>query len=152
MICRKHGVEMSSDGCIECKKELGLHLTKAESIFAAESSEGTIHVDFGLYQSIPTTPVSPPNFNDAALLLGERIAKLLIRKQRDYGHENILAFGEMGVLVRANDKIARLKNLFKNDATPANESVEDSWMDLAGYSMIALMLREGTFTLPLKEG
>jgi hypothetical protein len=71
--------------------------------------------------------------------------QLLDRKQLDYGPGNIAAFGELGVLVRANDKIERLKNLHKtgrlND--PQNESVTDSWLDLSNYGIIAQLIRKG---------
>lgn len=78
------------------------------------------------------------------------LRSLIIAKQHDYGHGNILAFGEKGVLVRANDKVARLKHLlWDRPGEPANESIRDSWRDLAGYAIIALMLRDGTFELPL---
>lgn len=79
------------------------------------------------------------------------LRKLMISKQRDYGHENITSFGELGVLVRANDKMARLRNLLWGSKEPKNEGVEDTWRDLANYAIIALMLREKIFTLPLKE-
>ncbi len=76
--------------------------------------------------------------------------QLFDRKQRDYGPQNIAAFGEVGVLVRANDKIARLINLIWTrglDATgtkitPANESLEDSWRDLSVYGVIARLCRK----------
>ena len=67
------------------------------------------------------------------------------RKQHDYGSGNISEFGLTGVLVRANDKIERLKNLAKIDGPPNNESVRDSWQDLAVYGIIALMLFEGVW-------
>ena len=79
------------------------------------------------------------------------LGELMFRKQHDYGPGNILAFGEFGVLVRLNDKLERLKNLYKKGVAPANESVEDSWRDAANYAIIALMLRRGWFTLPLAE-
>ena len=110
-------------------------------------------------------------FNEAAHKIATEIAELIISKQHDYGHGNILAFGEFGVLVRASDKLERLKNLSKKGALkvpifeecphcgeimatgemkPLHEATEDTWMDLAGYSLIALMLRRGIFTLPLE--
>lgn len=63
-------------------------------------------------------------------------------KQKDYGPANIAAFGEFGVLVRCNDKIARLINLLNREA-PRNESVEDSWLDLSVYGVIARLCRAG---------
>ena len=70
---------------------------------------------------------------------------LFDRKQRDYGSENIAAFGEAGVLVRANDKMARLRHLHRTGETVANEPVEDSWCDLSVYGVIARMCRAGVW-------
>lgn len=67
----------------------------------------------------------------------------LDRKQRDYGSSNIAAFGEYGVMVRVWDKVSRLRNLLQNVKDPANESVEDTWLDLANYAIIGLMCRRG---------
>jgi hypothetical protein len=93
----------------------------------------------------------PDYFEDAVREIMQELTELIISKQKDYGHENIMAFGEFGILVRANDKMARLKNLLKSGTVPLNESVEDSWRDLANYGIIALMVRRGWFKLPLKE-
>ena len=62
-------------------------------------------------------------------------------KQRDYGSNNIAAFGEYGVLVRTWDKVSRLKNLLQNNSEPKNESIEDSWLDLANYAIIGVLCR-----------
>ena len=72
------------------------------------------------------------------------IAELLDQKRQDYGTENIKKFGSYGVLVRVSDKVERLINLSKRDDTPNFESVEDTWRDIAGYAILALIeLREG---------
>jgi len=76
---------------------------------------------------------------------------LLVDKHRDYGQGNIMAFGELGLLVRANDKLERLKNLTMRQQNPTQESIEDSWTDLLNYAAIALMLRRGWFGLPLGD-
>ena len=41
------------------------------------------------------------------------------------------------------DKIARINNLIETGNTPENESLEDSYKDLANYSIIALMVLRG---------
>ena len=71
----------------------------------------------------------------------------LERKQQDYGAGNISAFGELGLLVRCNDKIERLKNLHKTGkmTDPANEAVTDSWLDLSNYGLIAVLVRTGVW-------
>ena len=65
------------------------------------------------------------------------------RKQHDYGSGNIAAFGEKGVLVRMNDKMARLRNLVWNDKASVNESIDDSYLDISVYGAIARMCRSG---------
>ena len=81
----------------------------------------------------------------------EHVAEVLVRKQRDYGHENIRRFGRDGLLMRCHDKVARLKNLYGSDFEPNNESIEDTLLDIVGYSAIGIMWESGTFLLPLKS-
>lgn len=66
---------------------------------------------------------------------------LFTKKQLDYGPRNIASAGELGVLVRMNDKMARLFNLRGKDA--ANESKDDTVQDLAVYAPILQLLRKG---------
>lgn len=72
------------------------------------------------------------------------------RKNEDYGTDadpfaNVRSSQEFGVepwvgaLVRANDKMKRLQKAANGEAL-ANESIEDSLMDLAVYAAIALCL------------
>jgi len=88
-------------------------------------------------------------FEEACYNKAECIADLVIRKQQDYGHDNINAFGEMGLLLRTNDKVARLRNLQGKEGV--TEPRIDAWMDIAGYAILALMLDDGTFQLELDE-
>ena len=52
--------------------------------------------------------------------------------------------------MRCHDKVARLKNLYGSDFEPNNESIEDTLLDIVGYSAIGIMWESGTFLLPLK--
>lgn len=80
-----------------------------------------------------------------ARISSEAIA-LCCAKQRDYGPGNIPAFGELGVLVRLNDKVERLKNLINSGKEPTHESLEDTWVDLINYAMIGIAVRRGWWT------
>lgn len=82
----------------------------------------------------------------------EEIGRLHDKKQADYGtltdpFHNIRATEAwgmpawVGAMMRANDKIHRLQ-AFATRGSCANESVEDSLMDIAVYSLIALCLFE----------
>lgn len=65
---------------------------------------------------------------------------LLDRKQQDYGPGNIAAFGQVGIVIRMNDKFERIKTIIKSKSRRAkNESIEDSFRDLCNYSIIAVM-------------
>lgn len=76
----------------------------------------------------------------------DEAGNLLIRKHHDYGPTNISRSpgGPLnGLRVRMWDKIARINNLIDNGATPENESLRDSFIDLLNYSAIAIMVLEG---------
>ncbi|MEM3405356.1 MAG: hypothetical protein QW117_00030 [Candidatus Pacearchaeota archaeon] len=70
----------------------------------------------------------------------KEIEKLLIEKNKMYGDENIIKIGKEGIIIRITEKIERLKYLLKNKKDFEKEPREDSWKDIAGYSIIGLML------------
>lgn len=81
----------------------------------------------------------------------EELRQMHLRKSQDYGSNrdplaNVRAGAELvgieawrGCLVRVADKIQRLRT-FCHDGRLANESVEDALLDLASYSIIALVM------------
>jgi len=91
-------------------------------------------------------PVGYPMF----LQILDEMRQLHIKKGADYGTDNDTfsnmrdsqEFGispVLGAILRANDKMQRLKT-FANKGVLANESLEDSLIDLASYAVIALVL------------
>jgi hypothetical protein len=75
-------------------------------------------------------------------------ALLLLMKHRDYGPSNIsnAPGGALnGLQVRMHDKLARISHLLQSGKEPSNESLRDSFMDLANYSVIGLMVLDGTW-------
>lgn len=82
----------------------------------------------------------------------EEIAVLHDKKQKDYGRNtdplaNVRASedfgipGWIGAAVRANDKMRRIQTAARG-GNLANESLRDSFLDLAVYSLIAIILME----------
>jgi len=72
--------------------------------------------------------------------------ELLVKKHKDYGPKNISESpgGPLnGLRVRMHDKLARINHLYDSGATPENESLRDSFIDMANYSIIALMVLDG---------
>ena len=80
----------------------------------------------------------------------DELIDTLVRKQRDYGHDNIARFGAFGLAVRCHDKIARLENLVTRGLEPGNESIKDNLLDVAGYCAIGIMWAAETFLLELE--
>jgi hypothetical protein len=69
--------------------------------------------------------------------------QVLVKKQMDYGPFNIARSpgGPLnGLRVRMHDKLARINHLIDNGATPENESLRDSFLDLANYAIISMMV------------
>jgi hypothetical protein len=86
------------------------------------------------------------NFDKDVADIAAELAELLIKKHYDYGPTNISEApgGAInGLMVRMHDKMARMKNLIYNARTPNYESLEDTLMDMANYSIIALMNLRG---------
>jgi len=82
-------------------------------------------------------------FAELTYIYTDGLAELLIKKQKDYGPKNIsLAPGGPlnGLRVRMFDKLARINNLVETGATPENESLRDSFLDIANYAIIAMMV------------
>lgn len=85
-------------------------------------------------------------FNDALENKFVEAQGLLLKKHKDYGPKNISHSpgGPInGLRVRMHDKLARINHLYDNGADPQNESLRDSFIDLANYSIIALMVLDG---------
>ena len=68
-----------------------------------------------------------------------------MKKHKDYGKGNILEIEELGIAFRVAEKVSRLKNLLLKNENPTNESIEDSWTDIAVYAVIAKLYRKGLF-------
>ena len=88
----------------------------------------------------------PPQYLDQAFAeILEEMLVTFIKKHKDYGKGNILDTGELGIAFRTNDKLRRVQNLLQKDANPENESIDDNWLDIAVYGVIALLVRRGYF-------
>jgi hypothetical protein len=98
-------------------------------------------------QPIDTTnygaPTLDPKFAIAVSETFDELKELLIKKHLDYGPKNISESpgGPLnGLRVRMHDKLARINNLTDKGTTPQFESLEDSFKDMANYSIIALLV------------
>tara|TARA_R110001592_G_scaffold96444_1_gene276976 strand:+ start:2422 stop:2760 length:339 start_codon:yes stop_codon:yes gene_type:complete len=82
---------------------------------------------------------------------------LFCRKQHDYGSKNISVGTDLktdeeiklsltGLWFRMNDKIQRLKNLLMKERKSAvDEPMEDAFLDLSNYGIMATIVKKGTW-------
>ncbi len=84
----------------------------------------------------------------------EKMYQTHLDKNADYSPANVLGVGEIGLVVRLWDKMTRLMNLlgfeinvefvgYHGEKEAMNESIEDTYMDMSVYSVIALLYRAG---------
>ena len=87
----------------------------------------------------------------------DKAYQLWCRKQHDYGDSNIRLgldlsstsersqnnrLAQLGVVIRMNDKISRLINLYKKDLESAvDESIEDTALDIMNYANMLMVLK-----------
>jgi C-terminal processing protease CtpA/Prc len=91
-------------------------------------------------------PTNINEFSETSKQYYDELHKVLVKKQQDYGPNNIANApgGPInGIQVRMYDKIARINNLVYNKVEPENESLHDSFLDLANYAIIAMMVLDG---------
>ena len=98
-----------------------------------------------------------PECTDALMNNFDRAYDLWTKKQNDYGDSNIRLgldlsstsersqnnrLAQLGVVIRLNDKISRLINLYKKDLESAvDESIEDTALDIMNYANMLMVLK-----------
>ena len=90
----------------------------------------------------------PDDFELDSLDVYEELWDILLKKQSDYGPNNIrnAPGGPLnGLQVRLYDKMSRLINLIESGAKPENESLRDTFIDIANYGVIGVMILDNTF-------
>lgn len=85
------------------------------------------------------------DMEDSFNVICKKLCDIFSSKNHDYGPTNISEFGDHGVVIRLSDKIARLRNLYKKGQQPKHESIDDTFLDIATYAIIALMCRNGSW-------
>ena len=80
-----------------------------------------------------------------ALALALECVRLLDTKQQDYGPNNISFSGELGIAVRTQDKVCRLRHILGKGGEANHEAKRDTYMDMANYGLIGMMLDDNTW-------
>ena len=72
----------------------------------------------------------------------DNMLETFIKKNHDYGNsfdKQMDEFGMTAAIIRLSDKLNRLKVLSKDDALVKDESIQDTLLDLANYSILTAM-------------
>lgn len=125
----------------------GTGLGKAAAKVYRTGAEGE-HFAYGRksddYKAIATGSTSISISIEAVL---EQVYDLFISKHDDYGPDNIALspFGPLeGLITRLHDKQSRAVHLVKNkDGIGQNEPLEDTFIDIIGYSLAAILVLRG---------
>lgn len=88
---------------------------------------------------------NPQTLDEAFDIVLSEVKEMFLKKHKDYGKGNILSLKELGIAFREAEKIERLKNLLMNNKEPANESIDETWVDIATYAVLAILYNKGWF-------
>ncbi len=88
---------------------------------------------------------APKTLDKAFEQITSEMLETFLKKHKDYGKGNILSIKELGIAFRIGEKVERLKHLLMKEDAPANESLDDTWRDIAVYAIIAELYRKGWF-------
>lgn len=91
-----------------------------------------------------------------------KMKEICLRKGDDYANDDRLSNfkkvgamvnqdAQMAILVLMATKVARLSELLTGNKVPNNESIEDSFLDLANYAALGYMLHKEKIGEALRE-
>jgi hypothetical protein len=131
--------QLGADDTMDDKSrpESGEPQKAAKRVFAIDGGNTTNSTDpFG-------KPRSNKDFENGVWDKSEEAVTVLLHKHEDYGPKNISSApgGPInGLSVRLHDKVSRLAHLLKTGAEPNNESLYDTFLDIANYGLIGMLV------------
>ena len=88
---------------------------------------------------------NPKYLDESFAIVCQEMLEMFKKKHKDYGKGNILDMGELGIAFRISEKFNRIKHLLMQGKKPANELIDESWIDIGVYAVIAVLLRRSWF-------
>lgn len=104
---------------------------------------GSIDKQVAKAMAEPKKAYMKSNYDNPFKEYTDKLADVLYKKNRDYGNsfdKTVNKIGHRVLLVRVMDKYDRIENLILNDEKNkvVDESLKDTFLDLAGYSILSL--------------
>lgn len=75
------------------------------------------------------------------------VKEIVSKKYEDYGPKTLISFKGLGIFIKANTKMSRLENFYEEfldgnfEFKVTDETVEDTWKDLAAFSIWAIAVK-----------
>lgn len=93
---------------------------------------------------------TPKTLDQAFSNVNEELLQMFLKKHKDYGKGNVLSMKELGISMRIAEKVERIKHLLMKQemdpsSKPANESIDETWIDIGVFAVIAMLYRRGQF-------
>lgn len=134
--------------CSKCEVEIENTVYISNGHKFCRDCKDSIH-PFG-YATIQISKPDNELFSSKVMRTYDEARNILLSKHKDYGPLNIANApgGALnGLRVRMHDKTARINHLIDNAKykNPEHESLRDSFLDLANYAMIALLVIDGNW-------
>ena len=114
-----------------------------DKLIEAKKTKNTSYIDEAIY--VLTHLGSEPELNESVrqfMDITKNMTKTYAAKNHDYGNSFEESLDELGLVasvVRLGDKMNRIKSLIKKEARVKDESIKDTLLDLASYSVMTLM-------------
>ncbi len=114
-----------------------------DKLVEAKRTKNTSYIDEAIY--ILSHLGNRPKLSDNVeqfMDITNNMVKTYAAKNHDYGNsfeQSCNKFGIIAAIVRMGDKINRLESLTKKEAMVKDESIKDTFLDLANYAVMAVM-------------
>lgn len=92
----------------------------------------------------------PKTWLDKINIIIDKIKETVQMKHHDYGDNNLKRRGELGIIFRIEDKLARIENLLTTQPM-AKESRTKEWLGICECAIQAVVLFAGEFDPPTHE-
>lgn len=97
-------------------------------------------IDISLLEIQPPILEKELEWEESLQITADFINSMLKKKHHDYGEDNLLEWGDLGIIIKLWDKIHRLRNLVKGKENLVGDSIKKEYADIAGYCLQGLLL------------
>lgn len=119
-------------------------------VTGAGFSEDRDRQEEGFHRGLPAADQGlDPAFVFAVMSVFDEAQDILLGRQKDYGPGNIAGGYPtplIALVTRMNDKLERIKHILSKDGEAVyGERLRDSWLDLANYALIGILVQDGNW-------